>query len=240
MEKERISKILARRGLCSRREAEALIEEGLVLVNGEIVTEKGSKASKEDLVTVKPFPRKKVTLLLHKPVDIVSNLPEEGYKEASSLLIPKNQWKKDPIPCKNPIPPLHVVGRLDINSKGLLLFTEDGRVAKKIIGPTSNVEKEYLVKYEGVLTEKGLSLLRKGITLEGKKLKRAFVEKVSPNKLRFILQEGKKRQIRKMCKRVSLSVISLKRIRIGPFLLGDLPIGKWRFATEKELEKLGL
>ena len=120
-------------------------------------------------------------------------------------------------------------GRLDIDSNGLLILTQDGRIAKKIIGENSSVDKEYLVRVTGKLSDKGLNLLNHGLSLDGKKLKPAKVSWQNEDQLRFILQEGKKRQIRRMCELVGLKVVGLKRIRIGNVMLGNLPPGQWRY-----------
>jgi 23S rRNA pseudouridine2604 synthase len=239
MEKIRIAKLLSERKMCSRREAEKFIDQGLVLLNGQVVTEQGTKASREDQLEIsqvaKQVQDQKVTIMLHKPLGIVSNWPEPGYIEASALITEENQWEEDRHPFRKLAGQLNVVGRLDVNSKGLLLLTQDGRVAKEIIGPDSNVEKEYVVRYQGEISPQNLSLLREGLFLDGKKLKKADVKRHGENTLLFILKEGKKRQIRRMCERISLELTSLKRVRIGRLQLGDLPSGKWRFVDRSEL-----
>ena len=125
-------------------------------------------------------------------------------------------------------------GRLDIDSTGLLVLTQDGRVAKQLIGEDSAVDKEYLVRVLGHLTEKNLALLNHGLSLDGAALKPAQVSWQNKDQLRFVLMEGKKRQIRRMCELVGLKVIGLKRIRIGRVVLGDLPLGQWRYLRENE------
>ena len=127
-----------------------------------------------------------------------------------------------------------VAGRLDIDSTGLLVLTQDGRVARHLIGETSDVEKEYLVRVSGKLTEHGLSLLNLGLSLDGKALKPAVVRWQNDDQLQFILKEGKKRQIRRMCELVGLKVLGLKRVRIGNVRLGDLPAGQWRYLRQNE------
>lgn len=123
---------------------------------------------------------------------------------------------------------------MDIDSQGLLLFTQDGRIAKKIIGEDSNIEKEYLVRVEGKLPADKLKLLNHGLSLDGKALKPAKVEWLNEDQLRFVLKEGKKRQIRRMCELVGLKVTGLKRVRVGNLKLGKLPEGQWRFVEEEE------
>ena len=239
MEKIRISKLLAAKGLCSRREADRYIEEGLVSVNGTTVRELGTKASLTDhiaLVTeARELHKQKATVMLHKPLGIVSNLPEKGYKEASSLIMEETHWEHDLVSYREIEGSLHVAGRLDINSKGLLLLTQDGRVAQRVIHPQSKIEKEYILRFEGDCTEKKCSLLQEGLFLDGKKLKRAVVEKKDRNTLRVILVEGKKRQLRRMCEQLDLFVTSIKRVRVGNLQLGNLPSGKWRFVDPKEI-----
>ena len=127
-----------------------------------------------------------------------------------------------------------VAGRLDIDSQGLLLFTQDGRIAKKIIGDNGKIEKEYIVRVEGLLPDNKLRLLRHGLELDGKPLKPAKVEWINEDQLRFVLTEGKKRQIRRMCEMVGLRITGLKRVRIGKIKLGHLPEGKWRFLEAGE------
>ena len=127
-----------------------------------------------------------------------------------------------------------MAGRLDIDSQGLLLFTQDGRLAKKLIGENSEIEKEYLVRFNGNLSEAKLKKLRSGLELDGKLLKEASVESINADQLRFVLKEGKKRQIRRMMELVDLQVTGLKRVRIGNLRLSKLPEGKWRFVEPQE------
>lgn len=222
--------------MASRREADRLIEAGLVRVDGEIAGI-GDKflptAHIEILPQGQSVLESHVTILLNKPVGYVSNLPEKGYQAAIELITEENQVGP------GHFSPSHrrrlaVAGRLDIDSKGLLVLTQDGVIAKQLIGENSPIEKEYRVYVEGAVTAEKLKQLRYGLFLDGKPLKRAKVEEISPGLLRFILQEGKKRQIRRMCELVDLKVTGLKRSRIGRVLLGTLPEGKWRFLTKDE------
>ncbi|HKK17274.1 MAG TPA: pseudouridine synthase, partial [Opitutales bacterium] len=177
------------------------------------------------------------TILINKPVGLVSGQAEDGYKPASTLITPSNHWKEDRSSRKfdpRQLKGLEPAGRLDIDSTGLLVLTQDGRVAKQIIGENSSVDKEYLVRVTGQLSEKGLKLLNHGLELDGKKLKPAKVSWQNEDQLRFILREGKKRQIRRMCELVGLQVVGLKRIRIGNVMLGNLPPGKWRYLGQNE------
>jgi 23S rRNA pseudouridine2604 synthase len=130
------------------------------------------------------------------------------------------------------------LGRLDQDSRGLLLLSEDGVLAKAVIGPDSKLDKEYLVRVAGQVTDKKLALLRHGLELDGRKLKQAKVTVVEPQLLRLVLHEGRKRQIRRMCEAVDLGVSDLLRVRIGPLNLGNLPEGQWRLLSPDERDAL--
>jgi len=235
----RLSKLMAQRGVCSRREADAFIEQGLVSVNGVVMDRLGVKVAPDVEITLAPQAakqqRKLITIILNKPVGYVSAQPEPGYTPAIKLITVANQFGKG----NKRLAPEHlkglaVAGRLDIDSHGLLLFTQDGRLAKKSIGEESRVEKEYIVRVRGSLPEDKLRLLRGGLELDGRPLKPAQVEWINRDQLRFVLREGRKRQIRRMCDLVGLKVTGLKRVRIGKIKLGDLPEGKWRFLRLEE------
>ena len=235
----RVSKLLAERGLCSRREADAFIERGLVFVDGQRVTQLGTRAATEAVITLAPEARatqaRQVTILLHKPMGYVSGQAEDDHRPAASLVSATTQMAGDHR-CFQPshLKGLAPAGRLDIDSTGLLVLTQDGRVARQLIGDDSRIEKEYLVRVEGGLEERSLALLNHGLELDGRKLRPAKVAWANPDQLRFVLTEGRKRQIRRMCELVGLRVTGLKRVRIGRVQLGDLPSGKWRFLRERE------
>ena len=235
MEKEimRLCKLMAQRGICSRREAEALIEQKLVAVDGEIIEEQGVKVAVDVKIDLLPRARAlqsaKVTILLNKPVGYVSSQPEKGYRPAIELITDENRVDGGEALIPSNKRKLAVCGRLDIDSKGLLVFTQDGVLAKKLIGENCGMEKEYLVYVDAPPAAEALARLQYGITLDGKPLKRAKVDRLSQHCLRFVLREGKKRQIRRMCEEVGLEVTGLKRVRIGKIMLGDLPEGKWRY-----------
>jgi 23S rRNA pseudouridine2604 synthase len=240
----RLSKLMSERGICSRREADQLIEKGLVKVNGSVVNLLGTKvetdAKIELLERAKTELASKVTLILNKPVGFVSSQPELGYKTAMELLRPENQMPGD----KGRWQSAHAhglapAGRLDIDSQGLIVYTQDGVLAKTLIGENSPLEKEYLVRVSGGLSEADLSLLNFGLSLDGKPLKRAKVEWLNEDQLRFVLREGKKRQIRRMCEAVGLTVEGLKRVRIGDLMLGNLTEGQWRYLQQDEYALLG-
>ena len=232
----RLSKLMAQRGLCSRREADRYIEQGLVLVDGEVVDRLGSRVLPNQQIELKSAARKaqaaQPTVLLNKPVGYVSNLPEKGYRAASELITPENHVGEGK--AKLGWAGLAPAGRLDIDSQGLLVLTRDGRVARQLIGADSSIEKEYLIWVKGDITEEKLALLREGLSLDGKRLKRAGIHKIDDHHLQFILTEGRKRQIRRMCELDDLRVTRLMRVRIGKVRLGKLPVGKWRYLKKDE------
>ena len=239
--KVRISKLMSEQGLCSRREADAYIERGWVFVDGARVTELGSRALPTQKITLsreaKSSQLAQVTILLNKPVGYVSGQAEDGYEPASVLITAENRWAEDPSETRflnTHHRGLAPAGRLDIDSIGLLVFTQDGRIARALIGEDSAIEKEYHVRVEGTLDAEGLKLLNHGLSLDGRALKPAKVSWQNEDQLRFVLREGRKRQIRRMCELVGLKVTGLKRIRIGSVKLGDLPSGKWRYLREDE------
>jgi 23S rRNA pseudouridine2604 synthase len=233
----RLSKLMSERGLCSRREADRYIEAGQVLVDGQVVSELGTRVAPDAQITLakqaQTQQKSKVTIILNKPIGFVSTQPEDDYIAAIQLVTAENHWgggRFNPKMTRT----LSVAGRLDIDSKGLLVLTQDGTVVKKLIGPDSGMEKEYLVGVEGNVSQSVLAKLRYGLSLDGKALKRADVELLEPGLLRFVLREGKKRQIRRMCELVHLRVVKLKRVRVGKISLGNLPEGKWRYLDPGE------
>jgi 23S rRNA pseudouridine2604 synthase len=239
--KIRLSKLMAERSLCSRREADVFISRGWVYVDGERITTLGAKVDPRQTVMLDPQARDhqqhSITILLNKPVGFVSGQAEKGYPTAVSLITPASRFRGDRSERRfhaNARKRLAPAGRLDIDSSGLLVLTQDGRIARQLIGPESNIEKEYLVRVEGTLSKKGMSLLRQGLSLDGRKLKPARVSWVNTQQLRFVLTEGRKRQIRRMCELVGLRVTGLKRVRIGNVRLANLPTGQWRFLHVNE------
>ncbi|SEP35810.1 pseudouridine synthase [Nitrosovibrio sp. Nv6] len=240
MEKIRLSKLMSQQGLCSRREADSYIERGWVFVDDERITELGTKVYPVQKIKLHNMAQAQqsgqVTILLNKPVGYVSGQPEPGYKPAISLVNRESHFQGQAARRFSPVylKGLAPAGRLDIDSSGLLVLTQDGRIAKQLIGAESGIEKEYLVRVEGTLSKSGLRLLNHGLSLDGEALKRAEVIWQNRDQLRFILREGKKRQIRRMCELVGLEVTGLKRIRIGKVKLGELPLGKWRYIKPDE------
>lgn len=237
---QRLSKRMAQLGLCSRREADHYIEQGWVSVNGQTAV-LGQKVTVTDRIDLHRQAHQRqaerVTILLNKPIGYVSAQPEKDYQAAITLIHADAHWSGDD--SRIAFNPGHTrglapAGRLDIDSTGLLVLTQDGRIAKQLIGANSDVEKEYLVRVEGRLSENGLSLLNHGLSLDGEKLRPAKVVWQNQDQLRFILKQGKKRQIRRMCELVGLNVTGLKRVRIGRVKLGQLPVGKWRYLKTDE------
>ena len=236
-------------GMCSRREADEWVENGWVRVNGEIAV-MGQNVVPGDRVEVdqkaQDRQEQQVTILLHKPMGYVSGQAEDGHEPAVVLVNPENHWHQDSSKTRfnfSQLKGLAPCGRLDIDSVGLLVLTQDGRVARQIIGEDSEVDKEYLVRVtmgdrdidvQSVFPEEKLALLRHGLELDGEPLLPAQVDWQNPEQLRFVLQQGKKRQIRRMCEQVGLHVVGLKRIRIGRVTLGNLPQGQWRYLAPFE------
>lgn len=244
-EELRLSKRMSQLNMCSRREADEWILKGYVKVDGQVVNTLGTKIFPHQKITIDKRAKKeqldRVTILMNKPLGFVSGQAEDGYKPALVLVLPENHWSEDKTKKmfqKTQLKSLVPAGRLDINSTGLLVLTQDGRMAKQLIGEDSDIEKEYLVRVrytkEGSFPKESLQLLRHGLSLDGKALQKAKVDWVNENQLRFILKEGKKRQIRRMCEAVGLKVLALKRTRIGRIKLGRLPVGKWRYLQNEE------
>ena len=236
----RLSKIMAERGICSRREADEFIERGWVFVDGKRVSALGIRIDPDARIDLAPEAARtqgqRVTILLHKPVGYVSGQPEPGYTPAASLIGADNQFDRERAQRfhGSHLMNLAPAGRLDIDSTGLLVLTQDGRIARRLIGEDSKVDKEYLVRVEGRLDAEGLALLNHGLELDGVRLRPAKVEWINDDQLRFELREGRKRQIRRMCELVGLNVVGLKRVRIGQIKLADLPLGEWRYLREDE------
>lgn len=255
----RLNKRMSELGLCSRREADDWIARGWVKVNGTVAVMGQTVVVSDHIQThrgAQEAQQEKVTILIHKPISYVSGQAEDGYTPAAALINADTQWTEDLSPRRfshHNLMGLAPAGRLDIDSTGLLVLTQDGRVARQIIGENSHIEKEYLVRvsirevdgpYTGQLITENiqshfpphlLSKLRHGLSLDGQALRPAKVDWINPEQLKFVLTEGKKRQIRRMCELVGLHVVGLKRVRIGRVVLGHLPLGQWRYLSEQEV-----
>lgn len=240
----RLNKRMAELGLCSRREADDWIGRGWVRVDGQVAV-MGMQVAPTARIEVDRRARgqqqQQVTILLHKPIGYVSGQAEDGHQPAVALVQERSRWAGDTAPVRFAPPQLRGLapaGRLDIDSTGLLVLTQDGRVARQLIGEDSGVEKEYLVRVaygevaqdvQRAFPREQLARLRHGLQLDGRPLKPARVDWQNPEQLRFVLTEGRKRQIRRMCEMVGLKVVGLKRVRIGRVALGQLPQGQWRY-----------
>lgn len=235
-EPQRVIKWLAQNGVCSRREAEGLIAQGLVSIDGATVEDLGRKIETGQTLTLSDAAQARIesalTVVINKPVGVVSGTPEGEQVPAVRLLTRASLVGESPIPDRDSR--LAPLGRLDMDSRGLLILSEDGVLAKAIIGPESDLEKEYLVRVHGVITEDKLARLRHGLSLDGRELRPAKVTQMETQRLRFVLREGRNRQIRRMCEQVDLDVTDLYRIRIGSLKLANLPEGRWRAMTAEE------
>ena len=227
--KERLQKILSARGVASRRKAEEMITAGRVFVNG-VCASLGDTADPElDQITVDgdiiPSPQKKVYIILHKPRGYVTTLSDEkGRRNAAELVAD----------CGMRVYP---VGRLDMDSEGLLLFTNDGDFAQKMMHPSHVVDKTYLVTVKGY-TSANLELLKQPVTLDGYTIKKPKVRLLETEgekaRLEVVIHEGRNRQVRRMCELAGMEVVRLVRITEGSLRLGNLPRGKWRYLTDEE------
>ncbi len=237
----RVNKWLALEGVCSRREADTLIAEGLVSIDGETITALGERIAPGQSLGLADRATNslagQVSIILNKPVGYVSGTPEPGEIPAVRLVTTKARFdRQTQMPSRDlKLAPL---GRLDKDSHGLLMLSEDGVLAKALIGPESEIDKEYIVQVKGEISEEKLKLLRHGLDLDGRKLRPAIVDKIDESTLKFILREGRNRQIRRMCSLVHLWVTDLKRTRIGPVRLADLPEGRWRALTPAERDAM--
>jgi len=264
----RLNKRMAELGMASRREADDWIARGWVKVNGEVAA-MGMQVKPDARIEINKQAQgqqaNQVTILVNKPMGIVSGQAEDGHLPAVTLIQPQNRWVEDnarfffhPKQLQSLVP----AGRLDIDSIGLLVLTQDGRVARQLIGEDSVMEKEYLVRVtygglpsgasgdaeldeihendpvtqnvQAVFPTAQLARLRHGLALDAQALKPARISWQNPEQLRVVLTEGKKRQIRRMCELVGLKVVGLKRVRIGKVMLGNLPLGQWRYLAPHE------
>jgi 23S rRNA pseudouridine2604 synthase len=249
-ELERVSKILARRGTCSRREAERLIEDGRVLVDGETI-ELGFKARANARIEITGegtrWLREKLTVIVNKPPGYVSNLPAEGEIAAAACVEPRNAWMRamegtpmdDLKRVTRDVSSFNVCGRLDKDSRGLLILTEDGALARSVIGG-NGVLKKYVVTTDADVRESHMRSLNGRVQLDGVELLPMNVQRLGHGSrtLEFNLREGKNRQIRRVCEKFGLRVVDLHRVQIGDVQIGDLPEGAWRLMSEREVREL--
>ena len=231
--RERLQKILSARGLTSRRGAEEWIRSGRVSVNGQTAGLGDSADPEQDEIRVdgRPLPERRsyVYLMLHKPRGYVTTLQDERGRPDAGLLVAD---------CGVRVYP---VGRLDMDSEGLLLFTNDGDFANRLMHPSHEVEKTYAVLVTGFSPEKE-ALLRRPITLDGYRIRPPKVRLLAAEgdraQLEVTIHEGRNRQVRRMCQAAGMQVLRLKRTREGSLRLGKLPQGKWRYLTEQEVAGL--
>lgn len=229
---ERLQKIIAARGVCSRRAAEEWIRQGRVRCNG-VVAQIGDTAGEADEITIdgQPLPaqREHIYLILHKPRGYVTTLSDEkGRKNAAQLVAD----------CGVRVYP---VGRLDMDSEGLLLFTNDGAFANRLMHPSHEVKKTYRVQVRGYSSE-NVCRLREPVELDGYRIRPPEVQVINETQdgavLEITIHEGRNRQVRRMCQMAGMYVKRLVRIREGSLALGDLKPGAWRYLTEAEIRAL--
>lgn len=235
------------RGMCSRREGETLIFSGRVRVNGEIMKEPGRRFPEDSEIEIIEDAKKAIenqpTVILNKPEGIVSHLAQDDQIAAYKLVKMANHWElsgddmEEVRKCCQQAEKLNVAGRLDRASRGLLVLSRSGRISRELTAHTG-IKKEYLVQVDREIRTEQLEELNAPIWLDGKKLLPMNVEKVDNRRLRFVLEEGKKHQIRRVCRKVLLRVLDLYRYKVGPVDLGGLPEGKWRLLTEEEKSAL--
>ena len=219
----RLNKYIASLNIASRREADNLIKDGKVKVNGEIILNPATQVSENDKVECLKDEEKKIYIKLNKPRGYVVSTNKDEGKTIYELL-------------DNKLKGVYPVGRLDKDSNGLILITNDGVFAKKIIGENTNCEKEYYVKVNDNIPDGALKKLEYGISLDGKKLKPTKTKRVAKNSFNIILTEGRNRQIRRMCQKIGFEVIILKRLRINNIFLNELKEGKFEYLTKEEID----
>ncbi len=227
----RLQKYLAHCGVCSRRKAETHIESGLVKVNGGVVTQLGTtvdpdrdKVEFQGKQVVLKRSASKIYIALNKPEGVVCSCSRQNARIVLDLIDIDER--------------IYPVGRLDKDSKGLLLMTNDGQLHHKLSHPSFNHEKEYRVTTALPLTDKALQQMADGVVIDGEKTRQAKVKKISKTTFRIILKQGRNRQIRKMVAALGTKVETLERVRIADISLGSLKPGKWRYLNPKEIQAL--
>jgi len=229
VDKLRLNKYIASTGACSRRKAEEYIISGRVSINGKIVTELGTQVGSNDVVCIDGkeivLEERKVYIMLNKPIGYVTTAKEQ-FNRKSVLDIVKVKER------------IYPVGRLDMDSEGLLLLTNDGDFANNIIHPTKHIAKRYEVLLKEEITETMIKKLRDGVDIGGYTTRRAVIEKIKDNIVHITITEGKNRQVRRMCEAVGNKVLNLKRIAIGNLELGNLKNGAYIELSEKDIDKV--
>ena len=229
---ERLQKVIANLGYCSRRHAEELIKEGKVLVNGQVITELGTKVKSGDSISVEgnilDNNKNYEYYLLNKPRGVVTTTNDEfGRKTVLDLVISSNR--------------IYPVGRLDYDTTGVLLLTNDGNLANKLMHPSSNIEKTYIAKIEGVMNPTSIMKLKKGVVIDGYKTRPAKVKvksidkKMNKSIVQITITEGKNHQVKNMFEAVGHKVLKLKREKYAIFDVKDLKVGEYRKLTFKEV-----
>ena len=226
---ERLQKLLSARGVASRRTAEQMILDGRVQINGSVATlgQTADPETDEILVDGKPIPAgvKPVYIMLHKPRGFVTTLSDEQGRRTVAELVADCDVRVYP------------VGRLDLSSEGLLLFTNDGAFADQMMHPKHQVDKTYLA-WVSDFSEAAFEKLKRPIELDGYRIRAPKLRLHRPGLIEITIHEGRNRQVRRMCEAAGMHVTRLRRIREGGLSLGDLPAGKWRYLTDNEVAEL--
>jgi len=225
----RLQKFLSQAGVCSRRQGEEYIKDGLVQVNGKVITELGTKIDPAtDLVDLQgqrvELNDDLIYIALNKPREYVTSCHQQGAKIVLDLIDIQRR--------------IYPVGRLDKDSTGLLILTNDGQMHHRLLHPSFDHEKEYEVTVSTPISDGAVRKIEKGMPMMGTRTRPAVVKRMSSRRFRIILKEGKNRQIRRMVTKVGNQVTRLKRIRVSNIRLGRLPEGAWRYLNEKERKSL--
>ena len=224
----RINKYIAACGVCSRRKAEEYILSGRVRINDMVVSLLSADVKENDEVFLDEkkieLENKYVYLMLNKPRGYVTTNNEQFGRKCTLDLIKENVR-------------VYPIGRLDMDTEGLLLFTNDGEFANMLTHPKNKIEKTYIVTTNTFVTNENVETLKKGVDIGGYVTKEAKVKKIGEKKIKIIISEGKNRQVRKMCSAVGLEVVNLKRVQISSLKLGNLACGKYRYLTKDEIRK---
>ncbi len=240
-ESPRLAKLVSELAACSRRQADEWIENGWVSVDGEIITRLGARVNPKARIEIKDAASKhsseSVTILFNKPSHPVAAGSAGERDDAVALIRSDNHWAEDRTTLRfqaRHLRGLALAGKLDADEGGLLVFTQEGRIARRLTGGDARLEKEYHVRVEGELSADGLERLRHGLSLDRVRLLHAQVSWLSEQQLRFVLHESRKRQIQGMCEQVGLRATETKRVRIGSVSLGKLAVGQWRYLRADE------